>query len=329
MVKFISRHNKDYSRYNILREFVKDVALKNDIYILFPFSKNQFIKNFFKRERIINDFFISNYDTYVYDRKKISKYNPRAWWKYIQDRINFKCSKYLLSDTHEHFSYWEQLFGKFSGKLFVLPVFADTQIYYPSKEIVQNDKIKILFFGSFIPLHGIDVILRAFKLLEEKEIVFEANIIGNGQTFSAMKRLFDQLGLKNVSMKGDLLSEDRLADEIRKFDIILGIFGDSKKAFSVVPNKIYQALACKKALITMKSNAIDEFFNEEHLMSCANSPIELAKNIEILINNPAKRVALADNGHKRFYELYTDKKKEFIDFINQIDIDIETIKGIK
>lgn len=329
MIKFIARHNKDYSRYNIVKDFIKDVSLKNDIYILFPFSKNQFIKNIFKRERIINDFFISNYDTYVYDRKKISKYNPRAWWKYIQDWINFKYSKYLLADTQEHFKYWEELFGKFNGKSFVLPVFADTHIYYPTSDSNQNNTVKILFFGSFIPLHGIDVILNAFKLLEEKVVEFEAHIIGNGQTFLAMKQLFDQLELKKVSMKGNLLQEDRLADEIRKSDVILGIFGDSKKAFSVVPNKTYQALACKKALITMKSNAIDEFFNDEHLISCENNPIELAKNIETLINNPLKRVALAENGYKRFYELYQDKKEEFISFLHQIDTDIDRIEGAK
>jgi len=73
MIKFLYRHNKDYSRFNIIKQFTKDLKIKNDIYILLPFSKNQFFHNFFKRDRIINDFFISNYDTYVFDRKKITK----------------------------------------------------------------------------------------------------------------------------------------------------------------------------------------------------------------------------------------------------------------
>lgn len=71
MVKFLFRHNKDYSRFNIMEKFISDIRIKKDVYILLPFSKNQFFKHFFKRDKIINDFFISNYDTYVYDRKKL------------------------------------------------------------------------------------------------------------------------------------------------------------------------------------------------------------------------------------------------------------------
>ena len=129
MINYLYRHNKDYSRYNIIKQLLKDYNISKDIYVLLPFSKNQFIKYFFKRKLIVNDFFISNYDTYVYDRKKISKKNPRAWWKYFQDWINFRFSKYLLCDTREHFYYWESLFGKYKGKSFVLPVLADTDLY--------------------------------------------------------------------------------------------------------------------------------------------------------------------------------------------------------
>ena len=132
MIKYLFRHNKEYSRFNIIKKFTNDLKLKSDIYILLPFSKNQFFKHFFKRDRIINDFFISNYDTYVYDRKKITTKNPRAWLKYFQDWVNFKCSKYLVSDTNAHFKYWEELFGTYQGKHLVFPVLADKDIYYPS-----------------------------------------------------------------------------------------------------------------------------------------------------------------------------------------------------
>ena len=197
MIKYLFRHNKDYSRFNIIKKLLKDLELRNDIFILLPFSKNQFFKNFSKRDRLINDFFISNYDTYVFDRKKITNKNPRAWWKYFQDWFNFKFSKYLISDTMAHFKYWEILFGKFAGKHFVLPVLADTSIYYPSKKEINNEKIKILFYGSFIPLHGIDIILNAFSLMEKNNIKFEANIIGKGQMYSEMKKLYDNLNLSS------------------------------------------------------------------------------------------------------------------------------------
>lgn len=319
MIKYLFRHNKDYSRFNIIKKLLKDLELRNDIFILLPFSKNQFFKNFSKRDRLINDFFISNYDTYVFDRKKITNKNPRAWWKYFQDWFNFKFSKYLISDTMAHFKYWETLFGKFAGKHFVLPVLADTSIYYPSKKEINNEKIKILFYGSFIPLHGIDVILNAFSLMEKNNISFEANVIGKGQMYSEMKKLHNDLNLKQVSMNGEVINENQLSDMIREHDIILGIFGESEKAKSVIPNKVYQSTACKKCTVTMKSDVLKEFYNEEDLITCNNNPESLANALIDLINDKTKIETISQNAYNQFNKIYLEAQVNFSKYIKEID----------
>ena len=318
MIKYLFRHNKDYSRFNIIKKLLKDLELKKDIYVLMPFSKNQFFINFFKRDKIINDFFISNYDTYVFDRKKISKKNPRAWWKYFQDWFNFKFSKYLLSDTMSHFKYWERLFGEFKGKHFVLPVLADTTIYYPAKKEINNEKIKILFYGSFIPLHGIDVILNAFSLMEKNNIKFEANIIGKGQMYLEMKKLYNDLNLKQVSMNGEVINENQLSDMIREHDIVLGIFGESEKAKSVIPNKVYQSTACKKCTVTMNSEVLMEFYKKDDLVTCDNNPEALANTLSELINNPNKINQISKNGYEEFTHIYNQTRINFKKFIQEI-----------
>jgi glycosyltransferase involved in cell wall biosynthesis len=319
MIKYLFRHNKDYSRFNIIKKLLKDLELRNDIFILLPFSKNQFFKNFFKRDKLINDFFISNYDTYVFDRKKITNKNPRAWWKYFQDWFNFKFSKYLISDTMAHFKYWETLFGKFTGKHFVLPVLADTSIYYPSKKEINNEKIKILFYGSFIPLHGIDVILNAFSLMEKNNISFEANVIGKGQMYSEMKKLHNDLNLKQVSMNGEVINENQLSDMIREHDIVLGIFGESEKARSVIPNKVYQSTACKKCTVTMKSDVLKEFYNEEDLITCNNNPESLANTLIDLINDKTKIEIISQNAYNQFNKIYLEAQTNFSKYIKEID----------
>lgn len=318
MIRYLFRHNKDYSRVNIIKEFTKDIDIKKDIYILMPFSKNQFFKNFLKKDFIINDFFISNYDTYVYDRKKITNKNPRAWWKYFQDWFNFRYSKYLLSDTMVHFEYWEKLFGKFNGNHFVLPVLADKDIYFPSNKKIEKERIKILFYGSFIPLHGIDVILKAFNIMEKENIEFEATIIGKGQKFSEMKDLYDKLDLKNVTMDGEFIDEKQLSESIRQNDIVLGIFGNSKKAKSVIPNKVYQSTACRKCTVTMKSEVLNEFYKEEDLVTCNNTPESLSKTLIELIKNTDYIEKTANCGYEQFNYIYDETKKSFEEFIKKI-----------
>jgi glycosyltransferase involved in cell wall biosynthesis len=319
MIKYLFRHNKDYSRFNIIKKLLKDLELKNDIFILLPFSKNQFFKNFLKRDRLINDFFISNYDTYVYDRKKITNKNPRAWWKYFQDWFNFKFSEYLISDTMAHFKYWETLFGKFTGKHLVLPVLADTSIYYPLDKKIENEKIRILFYGSFIPLHGIDVILNAFSIMEKNNISFEVNIIGKGQMYSQMKELYSSLNLTQVSMNGEVINENQLSNMIREHDIVLGIFGESEKAKSVIPNKVYQSTACKKCTVTMKSDVLKEFYNEEDLITCNNNPESLANALIDLINDKTKIEIISQNAYNQFNKIYLEAQTNFSKYIKEID----------
>ncbi len=318
MIKYLYRKDKDYSRFNIIRQFCKEIESDEDIYVLMPFSKNQFIKHFSKRKKIVNDFFISNYVTYVYDRQKITKKNPRAWFKYFQDWINFRYSHYLLSDTKAHFDHWEKLFGKFEGELLVFPVLADQSVYFPNPNNNQNDVVKVLFYGSFIPLHGIDKILETFALLEQENVKFEATVIGAGQMLPKMEKLFDELQLKNVTMNKAFIEEQEIAKAIREHDIVMGIFGESVKAKSVVPNKVYQALASKKCTITMQSEVLDEFFTEQDLFRCENSPEAMKEALKYLIRNPEKREEIAQQGYDTFCKLYADSKQKFIEFVKNV-----------
>ena len=40
MIKYIFRQNKDYSRFNIIKQFTGDLKLKNDIYIFNPVDED-------------------------------------------------------------------------------------------------------------------------------------------------------------------------------------------------------------------------------------------------------------------------------------------------
>ena len=155
--------------------------------------------------------------------------------------------------------------------------------------------------------------------MEKNNISFEANVIGKGQMYSEMKKLHNDLNLKQVSMNGEVINENQLSDMIREHDIILGIFGESEKAKSVIPNKVYQSTACKKCTVTMKSDVLKEFYNEEDLITCNNNPESLANALIDLINDKTKIETISQNAYNQFNKIYFEAQANFSKYIKEID----------
>lgn len=160
----------------------------------------------------------------------------------------------------------------------------------------------ILFWGNFIPLQGVEYIIRAAKILEnDKNIIF--TLIGSGQTFNQVKKEADNLKVRNVRFLGKLPVEE-LPPFISKADVCLGIFSDTDKAQRVIPNKVYEAIAMAKPVITGDTPAIRELFTDrENILLCQTaSPNDLAEKILELKSDPELREKIARGGYDKFRE---------------------------
>lgn len=278
---------------------------KYDVMIVgFQGVQAMILANFLTRKTIIFDAFASLYDSMVVDRKSVKADSFVAKYYWWLDKISMALADIVLFDTNEHINYVSKEFGVKKQKFRRIFVGADTDIFYPIKKENNSKNFKVFFYGSFLPLHGIDYIVKTAKLLEkEKDVVFE--IVGWGPEKKKILELFECLKPDNLVFTGGL-NKDLLRGKIAEADLCLGIFGETSKTKRVIPNKVYDCIAMRKPVITADTPAIRELFEEDELVLVKTADhISLARAIMTLKNNPGSSDRIAQKGYQKFLKSST------------------------
>ena len=272
------------------------------------------------RKHLIFDALTSLYDSNVSDRRIVRAKSVRALHYYFLDKLALSLADRILVDTKRHGDYFATRFSVKPSKIRVVPVGVNDDQFYPRRISKEKDCCLIQFYGTFIPLHGVQYIVKAAKILEKCPDI-KIELIGRGQTFEDAHALAQQLRLRNLSFI-EPVPPTELPLLIARADICLGIFGGTGKAHRVIPNKVYQSLAMRKPVITGDSPAIREVFrDEEHLLLCKMAdPESLAEAILRLKDDDTLRDKIASNGYKLVKEQYTPKiiGKRLKDFLETL-----------
>ncbi len=312
----IECHEESRGFLRVWRLFRKHRALRNNYDAMIVGFAGQGMTLFAKlitRKPVVLDAFYSLYNTAVEDRKIHSSLSFAALYYWLLDWLSARVADLVLLDTEAHIEYYVRKFHVPREKFVRVFIGADDDIFAsrsagedgPARRSMgeggdQRGKIIIRFYGAYIPLHGVEYIVQAAKLLE-KEPCIQFELLGDGQTYAAARALAEELRLTNLSFIGRRIPYDELPAWIAGADICLGIFGATEKARRVIPNKVYECVAMKKPVITMDSPAIRELFDERevYLVPAAN-PEAIAAGIMTLKTQPKRARALAENGFEKF-----------------------------
>lgn len=229
-----------------------------DILVLKPFARLRSVP-------VIWDAFLSLYDATVNDRQLISKHSARAWLLYLLEWLSCRAADGLFLDTAAHARYFEHLFSLSEGQVGRVFVGAETERFpdsrVPTRQDGNNRTFKVLFYGQFIPLHGIEFIVRAAQKVELSGEQVQWILIGRGQESRRIDGLINELGVTAIE-RVPWVAYEELIKWMVDADVCLGIFGTTKKASLVIPNKVYQILAAQRPLITADTSAIRELLSE-------------------------------------------------------------------
>ena len=262
-----------------------------------------------RRVPLIFDAFLSLYDSLVLDRRAVRSRGIKAWLLSRVDRWSCRLADRVLLDTRAHRDFFCREFGIPEGKFWVLPIGADDRIFRPSPPRSPNgNPYTVLHFGRYIPLHGLETVIRAAALLEGSGEVCRFRLVGDGEERERIETLAKDLGLRSVEFL-DSQPPELLAETLRQADVCLGIFGETGKAARVVPNKVYEAMAACRPVITGDSTAARELLKDgENCLLCRRGdPEALAEAIRRIRRDPSLALKLAEGGRRSFEEKASPK----------------------
>lgn len=203
---------------------------------------------------------VSRFDTRVRDRGDAAEHGLQAWHNRNLDRVTMSLPDMLIADTRAHADYYARHAAAPGTRIRVVEVGYDDRAFGPAPPADAQGGFRVLFYGSYLPLHGVDVIVDAAERLRaETHIHFE--LVGGGQTFEGVRERVRAAGLARVRLVPRVPAAE-LPARIASSSVCLGIFGRTGKALRVVPNKVYQCMAMDRAVITADTPAVRESFRD-------------------------------------------------------------------
>jgi glycosyltransferase involved in cell wall biosynthesis len=227
---------------------------------------------------------VSLADTLVADRARFRNERWPARVLAAVDRRAFQAADLVVADTQAHAEHFARTTG--AHRVEVCFVGAEERVFRPGWQ--PRGPFCALFVGKLIPLHGLETILAAARLVPDLRI----RVVGSGQ----LGRLVEDRP-PNVDHV-PWLDYERLPDELHGASCALGIFGTSGKAARVIPNKAFQALACGTPLVTADTPAARELLTdgESALLVPPGRPEALAGALRRLASEPGLAESLSAGG---------------------------------
>ncbi|WP_248896412.1 glycosyltransferase family 4 protein [Haloplanus halobius] len=219
----------------------------------------------------------------------------------VLERLVLKIPDHHLVGTDQFIDLYSDMYGIPKERFVRLPPGADEDWFYPREEIGKRETFTVLYWGNFLPHHGVGTIIGAAAELRDEP--YEFVFLGSGPEQERYREMAEELALSNVRFEGFVPREDQ-QEWIASSHVALGVFADDPRSLASITNKVSEAVASKKAVITEESPAISDWF--EHGKSIytvpPKDPVALADAIETLAADPDLVARLEDGG----YEVYRD-----------------------
>jgi glycosyltransferase involved in cell wall biosynthesis len=265
----------------------------------------------------IVDFYTSAYETRIIDRKLFGPDSAEAQKSKAQDLAALQLADKLIFLNKAESLYYTEVVGATvsQDKVNVCP------LVVPSREQAdlpfvegKAGAITVAWWGrEGNPLHGFENIAEACRLLLDEGFQGSfAFFASGGKDWEEFQAKFSHLAdhpqvlfSKDYNFNNGKLTEFL----VEKTDLALGTFGETRKARTVLVNKVLDASAFGIPCLTQFSEGMTEFFEDGKTILVADiDPKKIAEAIRYATSRPQELMEIGENARKLVRSHFSPEK---------------------
>jgi glycosyltransferase involved in cell wall biosynthesis len=166
-------------------------------------------------------------------------------------------------------------------------------------------KYDVLFVGRLIPIKGVEYLLQAISILKKNSP--RVAIVGTGPLQEQLYKLAEHLSITECVKFLGYMPEGKLAELYNSAKIVVLPSYDREGIMTTM----LEASSCGVPVITTYAASMPEFIthNQTGILVRPQDPVDLAKAIEDLLKNPAKRVEIGQGARREVTKNWDWDKK--------------------
>lgn len=188
----------------------------------------------------------------------------------------------------------------FTEKICNYPIIDELKTEYQKKKF---EKFEVCFVGGISPLKGVKELIKALDLTKNKVYL---NLVGDFISEQYERELRAEKGWRYVNYFGYIDHRIKIKEIYQKTIIGIVTLLPSNNHMNSLPIKMFEYMESQLPVIASDFDYFKEIFSE---IKCginvnSNSPKDIAKAIDDLIDNPTKRKEMSENGYKAIIDKF-------------------------
>jgi glycosyltransferase involved in cell wall biosynthesis len=206
-------------------------------------------------------------------------------------------SRFLAADVTRHLSLSRLV-------VTVAPMPIDVDRFAAGRSAPKAQPPRVLYAGNLLESKGVDVLLRALKLLRECRLPCRVKVLGEGPARADLGRLAEQLGVAGDVDWSGFVPQDAMPAEYGASTVTALPTRGMAEGLGLT---LVEALLAGSAVVGTPAGGIPEVVadGETGLIARDGDPQHLADQLTRLLTDPALRTRLTDTGARRMRETYS------------------------